>query len=204
MCCFHVAVYSGTAIVTSAVVFTATVITFRSAIEAVVSVAVEGCAARAAVITFYAATVHVVVVVAEAEMVVFAVVEEVASIPISAIKTCAEVAKAVINASVVAYVPSPIARVPEVFIFATIPVTRCPECFDIRRIDPCAVNPVIAFVAVGPVAGCPDVSIAWGVGLFVHWDHRRSDTDRDEHMRICCRRSHKHGARKCHPNDRAL
>jgi hypothetical protein len=114
------------------------------------------------------------------EVVIAAVVVVVAASPVSAVEAYAEVAEAVVDATVVADGGSPVAGVPEVAASPIAPITGGPEGAGVRREYPCAVNPLVAFTSPGPVAGSPDVAGARNCGLSVDGDSGRSDSDGDE------------------------
>src|SRR5215469_14804387 len=100
-----------------------------------------------------------------------AVVVEVAVSPIAAFITVAEVAVAVVHATVEADVRSPVPGVPDVHAVAPSPISGRPEHAHRGRHHPCARDPVVAFRTVGPVAGGPDVTVTGTGRLFVNREH---------------------------------
>jgi len=115
------------------------------------------------------------VMVVEAEVVVFGVVEEVAAVPITAPEAGPEVPEAVINAAVIADAAAPEAGMPEIATAAPTPVAGGPKRADIGGSTQAPVDPVILIAIPGPVAGSPDVSVAGGEGLDVDRDCGGSD-----------------------------
>jgi len=86
------------------------------------------------------------------------VVKEAVALPISAIKTIAGVAKAVIDAAVKSDVRSPVSIVPSVEAIVPTPVSGSPKLPDGSE-HPRARHPVVAIVVIPcPVARRPDVS----------------------------------------------
>jgi len=86
------------------------------------------------------------------------VVKEAVALPISAIKTIAGVAKAVIDATVKSDVRSPVSIVPTVEAIVPTPVSGSPKLSDGSE-HPRARHPVVAIVVIPcPVARRPDVS----------------------------------------------
>src|SRR5208283_3387277 len=86
--------------------------------------------------------------VVEAQVVVRAVIEEPPAPPVTAPESGAEVAEAVVDAAVVADMASPVASIPEVDTPAPTPVAGGPQRAHVGRVDPVAVHPVVAVVAV--------------------------------------------------------
>jgi len=121
-----------------------------------------------------------VVEVASTEVVVPAVVTEVAMIPVAAVEAGAEVAEAIIDPAVVADAPAPVAGIPEVAAAAIAPVSGGPERANIGRLNPGPINPLVALTCPGPIARSPDVAIARDCRLYIHRDNRRSDCNRDK------------------------
>src|ERR1019366_11733 len=112
--------------------------------------------------------VYVAIVVVEAQVVVFPVIEEVAAIPVTAPEADSKVSKAVVDAAVVSNCASPVAGIPAVFSVDERPVSGSPESFLIWRLDPGSVHPVVTIVVVGPVSRSPYVAVGRGHGLHVH------------------------------------
>src|SRR6185437_8453854 len=114
--------------------------------------------------------------VAATEVVVAAVVPEVAMAPVSATEAGAEVSEAIVDAAVVADGRSPVSGVPEVAAVTPAPVSGGPERIFVRRFNPGSVDPFIALTCPGPVAGSPDIAFPWNGGLHIHrnswWGNR--------------------------------
>src|ERR1700751_992701 len=104
-----------------------------------------------------------------------AVVIEVAVAPVSAFIAVAEIAEAVIHASVETDVRPPISRMPDVDTVTPTPVAGRPEYANRGWSHPGAGNPVVAFGAVGPVTGRPDVHITRAGGLLINRQHGGGD-----------------------------
>src|ERR1019366_1162550 len=102
-----------------------------------------------------------------------AVIGEAAAIPVAAIVASAGVAKTVVDATVEADVSTPVTSMPAVAVAVEVPVGRRPECIDVGCKHPCAGDPVIAAVAVAPVAWRPHIVIAGAGGLAVLGKWRR-------------------------------
>jgi hypothetical protein len=116
-----------------------------------------------------------------------AVVEEVVTAPLATIEADAAVAEAVVDAAVVADVRAPVAFVPTVVAAFKTPVAGGPEIAGLRCEDPGAGDPEVASVAVGPVAGCPDIAVAGDCGL--NLDGKRgwgdADVEADADVELC-------------------
>jgi len=102
-----------------------------------------------------------------------AVVVEVPAAPVAALVAVACVAKAVIDAAVVADVLAPVATVEPVRVIPVAPVAGRPKCSLVGSLNPCAGHPIIAVRRPGPVAGRPDVVVAGIVRLVVVGQWRR-------------------------------
>ena len=101
-----------------------------------------------------------------------AVVVEVASAPVAALVAVAGIAKAVVDAAVVADVLAPIAGVVSIGVIRVAPVAGGPERALVRRLNPRAGNPVVAVWRPSPVTGGPDIVVA-GVLRLVVVEQRR-------------------------------
>src|ERR1700678_1926125 len=88
------------------------------------------------------------------------VVGEVSALPPSAAKADTAVAKAVVHAAVEADMRAPIPGMEEISTTAPAPVARRPQQANRRRLYPDSGNPVVARIAVRPVAGVPEIPIA--------------------------------------------
>src|SRR5579863_2476025 len=96
-----------------------------------------------------------------------AVVIEASIVPISAPITYTTVAEAVVDAAVKADALAPIALIPGEGIAAPAPIAGSPEQVSHGRFDPRAGNPKIAFLAIRPVAGRPQIAGRGDHGLTV-------------------------------------
>src|SRR5713226_4947762 len=94
-----------------------------------------------------------------------------AASPVAAEEADAGVAEAVVNACIKADFPSPIAW--------------SPEQIDFRREYPRAWNPEIAVRTVSPITRDPNVAGPGTNGLYVDWQHRRTNPNRDAHGNLC-------------------
>ena len=124
-----------------------------------------------------------------------AVVVELSVIPISAFIAETSIAETVVDATVESDVRAPVAAMPSVETTCEAPITGSPEYADPRRINPDAGNPVIAGVAVGPVAGSPYVTRSGERWLHIHRQCWRCDANRNEDAGVCPRcRQREHGS----------
>src|SRR5690242_7719722 len=114
-----------------------------------------------------------------ADVVDLTVIEEPSVLPIAALVARAGVAVAVVDAAVEADMRPPIAGVPEIGAVAPTPPRRRPIEPDRGRKHPGARHPVVVILAVGPVAGCPDVAVAGDRRLLIDGQRRRRDPDGD-------------------------
>ncbi|GAB3075654.1 hypothetical protein GCM10027287_08510 [Bordetella muralis] len=120
------------------------------------------------------------------DMVDLAVVVKAIALPIAAVVSRADIAKAIIDAAVIAYLAAPVTRMPAIEVADETPITRRPECADERRHDPGARHPVIPAMINRPIAGRPDIAWAGNHRLIVdgqRWWRRvpcvDADADRD-------------------------
>src|SRR5580658_8083727 len=90
------------------------------------------------------------------------VVEKVSAVPASAFKARAEIAEAVIDPAVEAYLRTPIAVIENKSVAAPTPIGRSPQEADFRRHHPRARHPVVIgdVVIVAPVARRPEITVA--------------------------------------------
>ncbi len=97
-----------------------------------------------------------------------AVVIEVASAPVTALVAESHVAKAVVDAAIVADVLAPVARVKPVGVIPVAPIAGGPERALVGSLNPGAGHPVVAVLrGPGPIAGRPDIVVAGSRGLVV-------------------------------------
>ena len=114
------------------------------------------------------------------------VIAEVVALPVAAGVADAPVAVAVVHAAIVADVAAPIAAMEPVVAAVPIPVGRRPERAVIGRRNPCAGHPVVIALVliVGPIAGHPHQVGIGAVRLLVAGHFRRSESDRDDGLRV--------------------
>src|SRR5208337_3091552 len=112
-----------------------------------------------------------------------AVVEEGSVVPISTLIPDTAVAKAVVDAAVEADTLAPVAFVPGKGIAAPTPITGSPEQASSGRLDPCARYPEVAFIAVRPIAGRPQITDRRDHRLLVNRQGGRSDRNRHAELR---------------------
>jgi hypothetical protein len=104
-------------------------------------------------------------------------------IPISAFIADATIAEAVIDATVETDMRTPVTVVPSVAVTAPAPIAGSPEEANFGSHHPRARHPVIAFIAISPVTGGPQITFPGGHGLRVHRQRGRSDRDRHAELR---------------------
>ena len=109
----------------------------------------------------------------DVDIVVRTVVVEMAAAPVATLVAEADVAKAIVDAAIVADVGTPVATVKAVAVVVEAPVAGGPESALVGSLNPSAGYPVIATLAPCPVAGRPEIAIAGGGRLVVVGDGRR-------------------------------
>ncbi len=87
-----------------------------------------------------------------------AVVIVIPTTPVAAEEADSGIAEAIVNAAVEAHCWSPVAGVPDVEAFVPAPIAWSPKEAGFRGYLPRAGNPEIVVVAIGPIAGNPDVA----------------------------------------------
>jgi hypothetical protein len=112
------------------------------------------------------------------------VVVEVVAAPLAAGKADPAVAEAVVYAAVVADVAAPVAFMEKIPAPLPAPVRRRPQGALIRGGDPGARDPVVAVIAVGPVAGGPHHTRLQAVGLLIDGQGRRRKAHADQNARM--------------------
>lgn len=122
-----------------------------------------------------------------AEVVVATVVAEAAVIPVATVEASAEVAKAIVDAAIVANGWTPITCIPKVAAITPAPITRSPKSIDVRRLNPGSIDPLVTVTSPGPIAWSPYVTIAGDRWLSVYRYRRRSDSH--GHKDACVRRA---------------
>src|SRR6266481_2700391 len=80
---------------------------------------------------------------------------------------------------------SPVAWVPCIKAVFPSPIAWSPEQTDFRREYPCAWNPEIAVRTVSPITRDPNVAGPGANRLYVNWQHRRTNPNRDAHSNLC-------------------
>src|SRR5208283_5640855 len=98
------------------------------------------------------------------------VVIELAVVPASAFVAMAEISVTVSDAAVEANLRPPIALIEKESVTTPTPVRRSPEIANLGNQYPCARNPVVVsvIIVIGPVAGGPDVPLAWAKRLRIN------------------------------------
>ncbi len=94
-------------------------------------------------------------------------------IPVAALVTSARVARTVVDAAVVADVRAPVAAIEAVAGIGKFPVGWSPERANVGRNNPSSRNPVVTSRSIAPVAGSPNIVVAWTRRLAVCWQGRR-------------------------------
>ena len=112
-----------------------------------------------------------------------AVVEEGSIIPVAASIADASVAEAVIDATIEADTLAPVSFIPGERVAAPPPITGSPEQASRWGLDPRTRHPKIAFIAITPVAGRPQIASRGNHGLCVHRQRGRSDHDGHAELR---------------------
>src|SRR5208282_132619 len=113
------------------------------------------------------------------------VVEKVSVIPAPTLEARTEVAEAVIDPAVETYVWAPVAVIENKSVAAPTPIGWRPQETDFRTHHPRARHPVVIgdVVVVGPVTGCPEITVAWTERLLIDRQRRRPDPDGDANLR---------------------
>jgi hypothetical protein len=93
--------------------------------------------------------------------------------PIAALVANANIAKAIIDAAIVADVRTPIATVKSVAVMIEAPITGRPESSLVRSLNPAAGHPVIAARAPRPITWRPEIVVARSRWLIVFRQRRR-------------------------------
>jgi hypothetical protein len=124
----------------------------------------------------------------EANMHYGSVVGEVSAAPFAADKADAAIAEAVVHATVVADVGSPVASMKDVQAVVPSPIRRSPQVAGLGCGHPGAWNPIVAVVAIGPVAGRPHQAGLWAGGLLIDRQRRRRKPNADKYTGIRGRR----------------
>ena len=120
------------------------------------------------------------------------VIRKVATLPASAAKTNAAVAKPIVHATVETNVGTPIPCMKEVSATTPSPVTRRPQQTNLRWSNPHARNPVITVTAISPITRIPQIPVARADRLRINRQHRRRNPDRNKHAgKRSCRQKRK-------------
>jgi hypothetical protein len=107
------------------------------------------------------------------------IVEEVPASPVASFEANTTVPVSIVDSTVKADVRPPIAFVPEVGAFSPTPIPRCPQQARGRSGHPGAGHPIVVPVAIGPVAGSPDVAHRRASRLHIDGKCGRGNVDRD-------------------------
>ena len=102
--------------------------------------------------------------------------------PISTAVADATVAEAIVDATVEADLAAPVAFIPSEGIAAPTPIAGSPEQANAGRLHPRARHPEIAFIAVRPITGRPQITFSGNHGLGVN--RQRGRSDRDGHAKL--------------------
>ncbi len=102
-----------------------------------------------------------------------AVVVEMAATPIAALVAEAHIAKAVVDAAIVANMSTPVAAIKAIAVMPKAPIARRPKCSFVRRLNPCPRYPVIALGTPSPIAGRPYIAFTGCIRLIVVGQRRR-------------------------------
>jgi hypothetical protein len=111
------------------------------------------------------------------------VVIKIATAPISTLVAVTRITESVVDASIEAYLRSPISHVPNEGRTAPSPITWRPEKTDLGSEYPRSRHPEIAIITVRPIARSPNVAGTRAPGLLVHRQRRRCNPYRDEDPR---------------------
>jgi hypothetical protein len=109
----------------------------------------------------------------------FSVVEVLGASPMAAIESSARVAESVVDSAVETNGRPPVTDVPDVKAFRKSPIPGCPKKTGAWREHPSAGNPIETFIAIGPIAGFPDITRTRANRLNVNRKDRGSNTDTD-------------------------
>jgi hypothetical protein len=135
------------------------------------------------------------------------VIVEFVAMPPAAHEADAHVAEAVVHAAVVANVEAPVARMKHEQAVGPAPIGRRPQRAVVGSRHPRPWHPVVAIVAIGPVAGHPHQAGFRAIRLFIYRKRGRSKThaDKDTRERRCrndrekkCQQNPACRAEKCH------
>src|ERR1019366_373177 len=118
------------------------------------------------------------------------VVKKVSAVPTPAFVTLTEIAEAVIDPAVEAYVRTPVAVIENKSVASPTPIGWSPQETDFRRHHPCARHPVVIadVVIVGPVARCPEITVPRTKRLLIDRQGGRAEPNGHADLRErCCR-----------------
>src|SRR5208282_6064763 len=118
------------------------------------------------------------------------VIEKVSAVPTAAFKACTEIAEAVIDPAIEAYVRTPVAVIENKSIAAPTPIGWSPQETDFRRHHPCARHPVVIadVVIVSPVARCPEITVPRTKRLLIDTQRGRAEPNGHADLRTRCGR----------------
>jgi hypothetical protein len=114
------------------------------------------------------------------------------AVPSAAVETGAIIAVAIVNASVISDVRTPITAVPKIVAIRKSPVTRSPKVSRLRNLNPRAGDPKITVLSVAPVAGTPKITLGRARRLLVSDERWWRNCNRDilsEQARRCAQQT---------------
>jgi hypothetical protein len=139
----------------------------------------------------------------EANMHHSGVIGKVSASPFAADKANAAIAVAVVHAAVVADMGTPVATMEDIESVIPAPIRRSPQVAGLRRRNPGSGNPVVAVVAIGPVAGCPHQAGFGAWRLIIDRQRRRCKANADKNAGIRGSRQYREKKRGQKPAQRA-
>jgi hypothetical protein len=107
------------------------------------------------------------------------VIREVLAAPCSANESHSAITESIVHAAIETNVWSPIAGMKRIHSLSPAPVSRSPQQAHSRRCNPHSGHPVIAGIAISPVARRPDVAFRRARRLHVNGQSRRPDMHRN-------------------------
>ncbi len=112
------------------------------------------------------------------------VIRELTTAPFATDKADAHVTEAIVDAAIVSDVRTPISGVEDIHTIVEAPVGRRPQCSLIWSRDPCTRNPVVAVIAISPVAWHPHQTWLRASWLHINRKDWRRKSHADENTRI--------------------
>jgi hypothetical protein len=120
----------------------------------------------------------------EANMHHGSVVGKVSAAPFTADKADAAIAEAIVHTAIVPDVGSPVATMEDIKAVIPAPIRRSPQVARLRRGHPGSGNPVVAVVAIGPVARRPHQPRLGARRLIIDRQRRRRNANTNENSGI--------------------